>query len=149
MTLKPSLVTRIAVGKLVGLIFGLIGFFILPAFGVDDLKIRLGVLFWYITLGAIIGIFGVLNFHPVLRIPLPWWARGLFLGAWMNFVLTLFVFDMFASILAAHPVMGLSSPWWFVAEGALFGLIVGGLATYIGGEGAATAPVRPDALIIR
>ncbi|MFQ5562952.1 MAG: hypothetical protein ACE5FO_05225 [Parvularculaceae bacterium] len=142
MTLKPSLVTRIAVGKAFGLIFGLVGFFLMPVFGFDDLMLRFGVLFWYVTLGALVAIFGVLDFQPVLKFHIPWWACGTLTGAWMNFVLTLFVFDIFAPVMAAEPVMGFTSPWWIVLEGAVFGLIAGGLAERFGGEGASRAPAR-------
>lgn len=142
MTLKPSLITRIGVGKAVGLIAGLIGFFLLPTFGFDSLMVRFGFLFWYITLGAIVAIFGVLDLQPVLKFHVPWWACGILTGAWMNFVLTLFAFGVMAPVMAAHPIMGFTSPWWMVLDGAIFGLIAGGLATWIGGEHAVTAPAR-------
>ena len=32
------------------------------------------------------------------------------------------------------------SPWWFVAEGAVAGLIIGYLATKLGGEGKESIP---------
>ncbi len=84
---KPSLVTRIAVGKGVGFAVGLAGFLLLPVLVPEaGWLIRWGVLLWYTTLGAIIGVFGVLTTHPVLKLPLPWWVRAPFLGAWMNFV---------------------------------------------------------------
>ena len=57
---KPSLVTRVGVGKLVGFLFGLAGLITLPYFWPEaGWLIRWGVLFWYTTLGAIIGVFGV------------------------------------------------------------------------------------------
>ena len=52
---KPSLVTRIAIGKLVGLVFGVIGFIFLPVIFPDaDSFMRWGILLWYTTVGAII-----------------------------------------------------------------------------------------------
>jgi len=86
---SPSLVTRIAVGKAFGFAIGLIGFIVLP-FILPDVGwlIRWGILLWYTTLGAIIGMFGVFTWHPVLKLPLPWWVRAPLIGAWMNFVLT-------------------------------------------------------------
>ncbi len=138
---NPSLVTRVVIGKVTGLFFGLIGFVTLPWFWPEaDWLIRLGVLLWYITMGAIIGVFGVFTWHPVFRLPLPWWFRAPLLGAWMNLVLTLFAFDSFQEIMFA--MFGkdgiLTSPFWFVAEGAVIGFIIGYLATWLGGEGAAT-----------
>ena len=56
---KPSLVTRIAVGKVVGLVVGLAGLIFLPFFAPEtSWMLRWGILLWYTTLGAIIGMFG-------------------------------------------------------------------------------------------
>ena len=140
---KPSLVTRVAVGKIVGLAIGLIGFgtfeFILPD---ADWMLRWGVLLWYTTLGAIIGVFGVFNWHPVLRLPLPWWIRAPLIGGWMNFVLTFFAYDLMKAVLVDlfSQYDLLTSPFWFVVEGAVVGLIIGYFATRFGGEGKETVP---------
>lgn len=140
---KPSLTLRIGIGKLVGLLFGLAGFVLLPILLPNvDMMLRWGVLLWYPTLGAIIGVFGIYTSHPVLRLPLPWWVRAPLIGAWMNFVLTLFVYDAFHAMMLT--VFGAlsgfwTSPFWFVVEGALVGLIIGWLATRFGGEGTESA----------
>lgn len=143
---KPSLVMRIAIGKGVGLIIGLIGFgsfeFFLPE---ADWMLRWGVLLWYTTLGAIIGMFGVFNWHPVLKLPFPWWFRAPLLGAWMNFVLMFFAYDLMEAVLVDLFSQAdiLTSPFWFVVEGAVVGLIIGYFATRFGGEGAETVHPRP------
>ena len=138
---KPSLVTRIAIGKGIGFLIGLIGFIFLPFFLPEaGWLIRWGILLWYMTLGAIIGVFGVFTYLPVLKLPMPWWIRAPFLGAWMNFVLTFFVYDtmkdMLVTMFGAEGV--LTSPFWFTLEGAVVGLLIGYLATRFGGEGAET-----------
>ena len=138
---KPSLVTRIAVGKGIGFLIGLIGFIFLPFFLPEaGWLIRWGILLWYMTLGAIIGVFGVFTYLPVLKLPMPWWIRAPLLGAWMNFVLTFFVYDtmkdMLVTMFGAEGV--LTSPFWFTLEGAVVGLLIGYLATRFGGEGAET-----------
>jgi hypothetical protein len=138
---NPSLITRIAVGKGIGFAFGLVGLIFLPYFLPDvGWMPRLGILFWYTTVGAIIGMFGVMTWHPVLRLPMPWWFRAPFLGAWMNFVLVFFAHELMAEMMVAVFGEGgaLQSPFWFVAEGALIGLVIGYFATKLGGEGAAT-----------
>ena len=142
---KPSLTTRIIVGKVIGLLFGLAGFVLLPYLWPDsEMMLRWGVLLWYTTLGAIIGVFGVYDWHPILRLPLPWWVRAPLIGGWMNFVLTLFAYDTMQAFL--QQVLGidgvLQSPFWFALEGALVGLVIGFFATRIGGEGAATVEPR-------
>ncbi len=136
---NPSLVTRIAIGKGAGFVIGLIGMISLPYFWPEATwLIRWGLLFWYTTLGAIIGMLGVFTWNPVLKMPMPWWFSAPLIGAWMNFVLTFFAYDTMQTIMIATfgPQGVLQSPFWFVAEGALFGLIVGFLATRFGGEGA-------------
>ncbi|NCF25984.1 MAG: hypothetical protein GWP69_01300 [Gammaproteobacteria bacterium] len=134
----PSLTTRIIIGEVVGLVFGLAGFILLPFFYPEaGWLLRWGILLWYMTVGAIIGVFGVYTRHPILNFPMPWWFRAPILGAWMNFVLTFFAYDTMGEVLVSmfgeQGVM--TSPFWFTAEGAIIGLVIGYVATRFGGEG--------------
>ena len=138
---NPSLITRIAIGKMLGFALGLIGLIVIPFIWPDSSWMeRLGFLFWYTTVGAFIGLVGVFTWHPMLKMPMPWWFRSSLIGAWMNFVLTLFIYDRLAVMM--REFMGesgwLSSPFWFVAEGAIVGLFIGYFATRFGGEGPET-----------
>lgn len=138
---NPSIVTRILIGKTIGFVVGLVGFIFLPYFLPDGgWLLRWGILLWYTTLGAIIGVFGVFTHHPVLKLPMPWWFRAPVIGAWMNFVLTFFAHDSMSSVLLSvfGPDGFLQSPFWFVLEGAIVGLIMGYAATRFGGEGKET-----------
>ena len=142
---KPSLFTRIVIGKAVGFVIGLCGFGSFELFMPEaDWMLRWGVLFWYTTLGAIIGVFGVFNWHPVLKLPLPWWIRAPLLGAWMNFVLTFFAYDLMEAVLVELFSQSdvLTSPYWFVLEGAAVGFVIGYFATRFGGEGMETVQQR-------
>lgn len=135
---SPSLFMRIAIGKGIGFTFGLIGFLSLPYFFPDaDMMLRWGILLWYTTLGAIIGVFGVITYHPIFKLPMPWWFRAPLIGGWMNFVLIFFAYDVMQAMLTHMfgPAGLLSSPFWFVFEGALIGLLIGYVATKFGGEG--------------
>jgi hypothetical protein len=135
---RNSLFTRIAIGKGIGFIFGLIGFILMPWFMPEPNELlRWGILFWYPTVGAVIGMFGVVTWHPVLHLPLPWWFRAPLIGGWMNFVLAFFAYDDLQRImLHTFGEQGLlQSPFWVTAEGLIVGLIIGGLATKLGGEG--------------
>lgn len=102
--------------------------------------LRWGVLLWYTAVGAMIGVFGVFTYHPVLKMPWPWWLRAPLLGAVMNFILVLFAFDdiqsMMTSLFGESGI--LSSPFWLAAEGAIIGLVIDYLATRFGGEGKET-----------
>ena len=141
---KPSILTRIAVGKAVGLVIGLAGFLVLPMFWPEvDPLLRWGILLWYTTVGAVIGVYGVLNYHPALMLPLPWWTRAPLIGAWFNFVLAFLAYDNLQA--ATTAIMGTPlSPFWFTLEGAIVGLIIGGFATWLGGEGRHTTDVIID-----
>ena len=143
---NPSLHTRLVIGKGLGALFGLIGFIYLTVMPVgDDSLLRWGILLWYTTFGAIIGIFGVYTRHPMLPLSMPWWFLAPFVGAWLNFVLVFFAHDSLAAAMAA--LFGadgfLASPFWFAAEGAILGLVIGYFATRFGGEGPRT--VNPKA----
>ncbi len=94
---NPSLVTRIAIGKVIGFALGLVGLIVIPLFWPDSGWMeRIAFLFWYTTVGAFVGLVGVFTWHPVLHLPMPWWFRSTLVGAWMNFVLTLFIYDRLA-----------------------------------------------------
>ena len=135
---NPSLITRIAIGKGIGFLFGLAGFVLLPYFLPEaDWPLRWGILLWYTTIGAIIGVFGVFTYHPVLKLPFPWWFRAPLVGAWMNFVLTFFAYDAMDAMLVSI-IGGGNIFLWFTVEGAIIGLIIGYLATRFGGEGKET-----------
>lgn len=138
---NPSLTTRIGVGKSIGFLFGLAGFLLLPHFLPEaSALIRWGILLWYTTVGAVIGVFGVYTRHPVLKLPMPWWLRAPLIGAWMNFVLVFFAYDTMHALLSS--LFGtnelLTSPFWFILEGAVVGLVIGYFATRFGGEGKET-----------
>ena len=142
---KPSLVLRITIAKATGMAIGLVGFVFLPVFVPEaGWMIRWAVLLWYTTVGAFIGVFGVIDWHPILRIPLPWWGRGPWIGGWMNFVLTLFAYDTLAAMMPGFSMTLFGdaalmvSPFWFVLEGILVGLLIAWVTTRYGGEGKET-----------
>ena len=57
---RPSMMTRVAVGKGIGFVIGLAGLITLPYFVPDAGWLpRWGLLFWYTTFGAVIGVMGV------------------------------------------------------------------------------------------
>ena len=144
MTDHPSIIVRITIGKAIGFIIGLAGFIILPSLAPEvSSQLRWGILLWYTTLGAIIGVFGIFSRHPVLMIPMPWWVRAPIIGGWMNFVLTFFAYDQMETVLVAIFGAGspLTMPLWFVVEGAVVGAVIGGIATRIAGEGPETVDV--------
>jgi len=134
-----SLTTRIAIGKGIGLLIGLTAFIFIPYFLPEaSATLKWGVFLWYITFGAIIGVFGVYTKIPMINCVMPWWIRGAYIGAWLNFTISLVAYDALVQLLLA--VFGENglflSPFWMILEGAIFGFIIDYFATRIGGEGA-------------
>jgi len=141
---NPSLLTRIAIGKSIGLAFGIIGFFVLPWFWPEvGMHLRVGFLFWYATVGAFIALLGVVTWHPILHLPMPWWFRAPLIGAWMNLLIVLIAYTDLSTMMtsAFGAASFLNSAYWLVLEGALVGLLMGYLCTRFGGEGKATVDV--------
>ena len=55
------------------LLVGLAGFIYPIIYSVgDDNLLRWGILLWYTTLGAIIGVIGGYTRPPMLKVPMPW-----------------------------------------------------------------------------
>ena len=135
---NPSLTTRIAIGKTIGLAVGIIGFISMPYFWPEaSTMFRWAILLWYVTLGAIVAVFGVYTWNPIFKFSMPWWFMGPWIGAWMNFLLALFIYEDLQAFMLAWPGPDgiITSPFWFSAEGALVGGVIAYLATRFGGEG--------------
>lgn len=138
MSSLDALSTRILIGKSIGALIGIAAFFFIPIFLPDaSATLKWGVMFWYITFGAIIGVFGVYDRVAILNISMPWWFRGAYIGAWLNFVISLIAYDELAQLMiAVFGVDGIiTSPFWVVLEGAIFGLVIDYIATKKCGEG--------------
>lgn len=141
---KPSLLLRITIAKSIGALAGLIGVIVIPLYyPAANWQFLLGILFWYTTLGALIGLGGVLNWHKVLNMPLPWWFRGALYGAFWNLLLVLLMPEKLSEITKAVDFMSLTSPWWFMLEGAIIGLIMDWTATRFASEGHECVEKKP------
>lgn len=129
---------RIALGKLLGLAVGLAGFILIPilAQGIDPM-LRWAFLFWYIILGAVVALVGIVDRYPVFDLPYPWWLRGTVTGAWLNFVIVLFAYQSLGELaVSIFGVGGLfNSPWWLILEGAMVGAAIDGICTAVTGDG--------------
>lgn len=135
----PSIASRIAIGKTVGLIIGLIAFICLPRVWEGSTPmLQWGILLWYTSIGAFIGMFAEMKQIPILNLPLTWWFGGAWVGLWMNFILTLFAYDTFANMMGQvfDGYFAGYSPFWFALEGAVIGLIIAFFVHKYGGEDA-------------
>lgn len=140
MTMAPSLMARVGISKGLGLLVGLVGFLGLSQFAPEsDTTLRFGLLCWYVTLGAMVGLIGVWTWHPVLRLPMKWWLRSSILGAWFNFTLVLLLYPALSELMtsAFGAENWLASPYWIVLEGAGVAMAIDYVATRVAGEGEA------------
>jgi hypothetical protein len=138
MDMNSYILRRIGTAKILGLIIGLIGFFMIPALWPgESMLLRVGILLWYTTFGVFIGILGMFNHHPLLKFRLPFWFRGIVFGAWLNLVLAFLMYDklslLFQQLEGAFG--GIQCPFWIVLEGAVMGLIIDAVTTKYAGEG--------------
>lgn len=132
-----SIVTRVFVAKALGFILGAVGFFMLQ-FGImnPDLFFNVGLWLWYTTLGGIIGLFGVIDRHPIFKFDMPAWFRGGVLGFFMNLVLTFFVYEEVTILIEKSFDFSYTNPFfWLPLEGLIVGVLIDVIATHYGGEG--------------
>lgn len=138
MFIKPSLLTRIFFGQLIGFVFAAVSV-ILFHHNYPDLgwMSQLGFVLYYIIIGASVGMMGVITYLPLLEMPITWWMRGPWIGGWMNLALMFLIFDELAIIQSRSfgESSILASPWMFILEGAILGLLIDFICTKIAGEG--------------
>lgn len=134
--MKHSITNRIIIGKSIGLVTGLAAFIIIPLMGaVLDPKFGLGLMFFYVLLGAVTGSIGMFDRHPVLNFKMPWWITGLVIGMVFHLMLILISYDQLAIMLQQMDIFGMISPWWSLIDGAIIGLIMAFVETKFAGEG--------------
>gem|GEM_PF-6543078 len=66
---------RVALGKAIGLIFGLSGLLYLVLYTETSTQFAFGMLFWYMMTGVVIGAFGFMNKHPIFNFKMNWMFR--------------------------------------------------------------------------
>ncbi len=138
MDTNSYLLKRVGSAKMIGMVIGLAGFLMIPSIWPNEsVWLRIGILLWYTTFGAIIGIMGIFDRHPLLKCRLPFWFRGPVFGAWLNLVLAFLMHDKLMVLMPQLEgiLAGFKSPFWIVAEGAAAGLIIDAIATKFAGEG--------------
>lgn len=129
---------RIALGKTVGFLFAIWAFLVGPLLDIEvSSRLVWGFFFWYVTFGAIIGAFGGLTHAPYINMPMPWWFRGAYVGAWLNLIIVLLSYETLDELmLLMFGEQGfIRSPYWLVLEGAIVGLSADYVATRFAGEG--------------
>ena len=130
MPLTPFL-KRVALAKLLGLILGAVGYVIFSSTAAQSSMFLLGLVGWFVTLGALVGILGFYQTMPFLGIPIPVWMRGAWCGAWMGHLLVLVAYGALAQLTADVAWLPgiFASPWWLVVEMAFWGAVIDVIVT--------------------
>jgi hypothetical protein len=133
---ENKLANRLAVSKSLGFLFWLVAYCTIPYIFPDaDMYLRLAILFWYTTIWGFIGLMWIMNVHTALKwFKMPWWFRGVFIWAWMNFVIALFAYNILWDMLS-WTSFAWYSPFWVVLEWAIIWLIIDLVATKTVWEG--------------
>jgi len=144
---KTSFLRRMGMAKSLGLAVGVFAFFMMPElFGAEiPTHLQWGVLLWYITFGAFIGLGGVMTEHPLWKSCFiftsdKWrpFLRGGFFGAWLNFVLSVLMYETLTDLMLYmeyNPFGDTNIMALLALEGLIFGSLIDVLSTKFGGEG--------------
>lgn len=118
-------VRRVMLGEAAGFLVGLAIVVFIQTLIPGMLLFQIGLVAWFVTFGAVIGLLGFYDHVPFLDFHLPLWLRGTGTGAWFGLVLALLAYDSLEALFAQMlwlPV--LSSPWWVVPEMMVWGLLI-------------------------
>jgi len=127
---------RIVIAKSLGFAIGLLSFVLIPMFLPDaTLMFRFGVLLWYTLMGAFVGVFGVMDYHPILKMKINAWLRGIILGGSMNLTLILIAFGSLEVLMSTATIFNGASLFWGVLEGMIVAVVIDLVATKYAGEG--------------
>lgn len=133
-----SISGRIAIGKLIGLLVGVIVMLALPAFDMEILSMfGLGTLLMFVLMGVMTGFMGIIDRHPMFDFSMPWYFRGPMVGVSFMLMYVLFTYSSLDLIMQSSLVswMGPESPFWALLDGLFIGGLMGGIETKFAGEG--------------
>lgn len=133
------LVKRNLVGLWIGIWIGIIFFILVPDVPSTHLHLRLAFIIWYATFGGFIGMVGVFDKIQLYDLWLPWWLRGLCVGACLNFIVLHLAYEEIGLLIENIAVKTGSLvpvyPWYFVLVGAVLGLLIDGILTKLYWDG--------------
>lgn len=133
-----SISGRIFIGKIIGLIIGIIAMLLLPLANIDAFSLfGLGTLLMFVLMGATTGFMGIFDRHPALSFKMPWWLRGGLVGLFFTLMYVLLSYDSINIVMQSNLVswMGLTSPFWALLDGIVAGMLMGYVETRFAGEG--------------
>lgn len=133
-----SVTGRVAIGKIIGLVVGLIVMLALPAFDMPIFSMfGLGTLLMFVFMGVVTGFIGLYDRHPIFSFKMPWWLSGGIVGFMFMLMYILLTYEVFEVIMSSAYVswMGLESPFWALLDGVTIGMLMGFCETKFAGKG--------------
>jgi len=133
-----SVTGRIAIGKSIGLVIGVVLMLFLPMFSIPILSMfGLGTLLMFGLMGVMTGFMGLFERHPVLQFNMKWWFRGGIIGFAFMLMYILFTYEIYEGIMQSSLISwtGLTSPFWALIDGTVIGMFMGFVETKFAGEG--------------
>ena len=133
-----SVMGRVAIGKLIGLTLGLIIVVLLPYVGIAPVSMfGFGTVIMFMLMGAMTGLIGQFDRHPLFNFKLSWYLRGPAVGFAFFLMYILLSYDQLDYIMQSSLVSwsGFESPWWILLDGMFYGALMGWVETKISGEG--------------
>jgi len=133
-----SVAGRIILGMVTGIVIGAITIAFLPWFGFPLFSaFGLGSLVMFFLMGAMIGLIGIFDRHPVFKFKMRWWLRGPALGLLFMLMYVLLSYQNLQFVMQSPLVnwTGLSSPFWALLDGLWIGGLMGWIETSVAGEG--------------
>lgn len=133
-----SVTGRIAVGKLVGLVMGIVAMIALPSFGFPMFSMfGLGTLIMFMLMGVLVAFMGQYDRHPLFDFKMHWWMRGAVVGFVVMLMYILLSYASLETVMMSNIIswMGLTSPFWALLDGMVIGMIMAFAETKIAGAG--------------
>ena len=133
-----SVTGRIAIGKMIGLVVGIVVLLLSPQFGFPIWStFGLGTLIMFVMMGVMIGFMGQFDRHPVLDFKMNWCMRGAMVGGMFMLMYVLLSYANIETVMQSGLVswMGLESPFWALLDGIVMGIIMAYFETKYAGEG--------------
>lgn len=134
--MKSSISNRIIVGKSLGFVLGGLAFFFLTRLNIPiSTEFMLGLWFFYIILGAVIGLMGSMTHHPIFKFRMRAGFRGAIMGMVMHLMLVLLAFDQISQIAVSINIFNMHCPYWALLDGVIIGCVMDLIVTKYAGEG--------------
>lgn len=133
-----SVTGRIAIGKIIGFIVGIIVILLSPMFGFSIFSMfGFGTLIMFVLMGVMIAFVGQYDKHPVFDFNLSWWLMGSLVGFIFMLMYILLSYNSIEAIMRSNLVswVGLSSPFWTLLDGAILGAFIAFVQKQIAGKG--------------